>query len=116
MSKRATQLLGLTGFVLILLLALYNGTHKIEQDLTLRGETLVSEKQLPWVNIEVEGRNLRLRGEAPSEKAAGQAVELLAALDGVNQVIDSFTIVPTNQHTTDKPTSDSPWTSTVKAR
>ncbi|MCW8905095.1 MULTISPECIES: BON domain-containing protein [Sedimenticola] len=116
MSRSKTLLLGLSGFVLILALAFYNGTEKIEQDLKLRGETALAENKLQWVNLEVDGRNLRLQGEAPSNKTADQALHLLEALEGVNRVIDEFTILAGNDGTTTLPVDAAAWSSSIKER
>ncbi|AKH21538.1 BON domain-containing protein [Sedimenticola thiotaurini] len=108
MSRTKTLLLGAVGLLLILMLAYYNGTAKIEQDLKFRGETLLAEHQLQWVDIEVEGRDLRLLGEAPSNKAANQAIALIKGLDGVDQVIDRFTL-PAGH-----PASDASWSRVIE--
>jgi len=115
MSRTKTLLLGSGGLVLILALAFYHGIEKIEQDLRFRGAAVMTEHKLQWVSLEVEGRNLRLLGEAPSNKAADRAIHLLEALDGVNRVIDQFALQP-DQHTTTKPASDDSWSSSIKAR
>lgn len=108
MSRTKTLLLGAVGFVLILVLAYYNGTEKIRQDLQFRGQNLLAEHDLQWVSIEVEGRDLRLLGEAPSNKAANQAVSLIRKLDGVDQVIDRFTL-PAGH-----PASDASWSRVIE--
>lgn len=116
MSRGKTLLLGLSGFVLILALAFYNGTEKIEQDLKLRGETALAENKLQWVSLEIDGRNLHLRGEAPSNKMADQALHLLEALEGVNRVIDEFTILTGKDITTTLPVDAAAWSSSIKER
>lgn len=116
MNRSITLLLGVVGFAVILALAVYHGSGKIERDLTQRGEAVLSEKQLSWVSVEAEGRNLWLRGEAPSEQEADQAVQLMQALDGVNRVIDEFAILSTTDAAADKPASSDPWSSTIKER
>ncbi|WP_260292012.1 BON domain-containing protein [Sedimenticola hydrogenitrophicus] len=116
MNRSITLLLGVVGFALILALAVYHGSGKIERDLTQRGESVLSEKHLAWVRVEAKGRNLRLRGEAPSEQEAALAVQLMQALDGVNRVIDEFAMLSTTDAPTDKPTSGDPWSSNIKER
>lgn len=108
MNRTKTLLLGAVGFVLILVLAYYNGAEKIRQDLQFRGQTLLAENDLQWVSIEVEGRDLRLLGEAPSNKAANQAISLIRELDGVDQVVDRFTL-PAGH-----PASDASWSRVIE--
>jgi osmotically-inducible protein OsmY len=104
------------GFAVLLALAVYHGTGKIERDLTQRGEAVLSEQHLSWVSLEAEGRNLWLRGEAPSEQDAEQALQLMQALDGVHRVIDEFAILSTTDAPADKPASGDPWSSNIKER
>ncbi len=115
MSRKSALLLGLSGLLLLVLLAFYNGQEKVAQDLTYRGEAILAENSLAWAHFDIDGRDLYLRGEAPSNKSADQALHLLQALDGINRVIDESTIQPANNDTAAKPTSDSPWSSSVKA-
>lgn len=114
MTRNITLLSGLAGLVLLIALAFYNGSDKIAQDLTLRSETTLTENDWPWASIEVEGRNLHLRGEAPSVKVADQTLQRLRELDGVNRVIDELTIRPDSDTETPKPTGDAPWSSSIK--
>ena len=115
MSKSATLLLGLVGFMLILGLAVYNGTEKIEDDLSTRGRSLFDEQGLTWVTMDIDGRHLHLSGKAPSEKAATKALELAENLYGVDRVDDEFSFAA-NPVKTEKPTSGAEWSSSIKAQ
>lgn len=116
MSRSKTLLLGTVGLVLILTLALYNGIEKIERDLKFRGEAVLAEHQMGWASLEVEGRTLRLLGEASSHKQANEALALTEELDGVIRVIDQSTLSP-GQHTlSKKPAGDSPWPPDIMVR
>lgn len=116
MSRNRTLLLGAVGLALIVVLAWYNGIAKIEQDLKFRAENLLAEHELLWVSLEVEGRTLRLLGEAPSNKAANQALSLLKSLEGVSQVVDRFTLVADQPAITTRRTGNSLWRPGVEVR
>jgi osmotically-inducible protein OsmY len=113
MNRSSTLLLGLFGFILIALLAVYNGTEKIEDDLSSRGRAVLDEQNLQWVELKIDGRNLLLSGTAPSEKAVTQALKLAEGLPGVEGVYDNFSYAA-NSVKTPKPTADSSWSTSVK--
>ncbi|MCW8891596.1 MAG: BON domain-containing protein, partial [Sedimenticola sp.] len=80
-----------------------------------RGRSAFDEQGLAWVELEIDGRNLLLSGKAPSETAATKALELAENLHGVESVQDefSFSAAPVK---TQKPTSGSDWSSSIKAQ
>ena len=115
MNRRGVLLLAAAGFITILALALYNGTRKVEQDLASRATALLEEKQLPWVEVRVDGRDLTLSGDAKSEKAANQALDLIRNLEGVNRVSEQFSFLAAEEPESTPANGDTPWSSTIKA-
>ncbi|MCW8907607.1 MAG: BON domain-containing protein [Sedimenticola sp.] len=115
MNRRGILLLAAAGFILIFALALYNGTQKVEQDLTSRATAALNEKQLEWVVLQVDGRDLVLSGDAPSERAANQALELTRKLEGVNRVSEQFSFLAAEEPAVAPTNADAPWSSTIKA-
>lgn len=116
MNRQGILLLGAAGFACILALALYNGMEKVEHDLNLRASTALSGETLQWVTVEIDGRNLKLGGDAPSEQAANQAMELIASLQGVNRVSEQFSFLAAEEPESAIPDSNAPWSSSIKAR
>lgn len=115
MNRRSILLLAVAGFITILALALYNGTRKIEQDLGGRATALLDEKQLQWVRFRVDGRDLALSGDAPSEQAANQALALIRELEGVNRVSEHFSFLAAEEREAAPGDTGAPWSSTIKA-
>ncbi|MCW8848006.1 MAG: BON domain-containing protein [Sedimenticola sp.] len=115
MNRTATLLLGLIGFILIFSLAVYNGIDKVENDLSTRGRAALDEHNLQWVELKIDGRNLLLSGLAPSEKAVSDALALAENLPGVDRVYDEFSFHE-KAVKTEKPSSGSAWSSSIKAQ
>ena len=76
-------LLGLLG---LLLLTLLTRCSSIENDLGKRTQTLLGENNMAWAETSLEGREVTLTGEAPSEAARDGAIALTQGVYGVNNV------------------------------
>ena len=115
MNRGGILILAAAGFLVVLALALYNGTRKVEQDLDSRVTALLNEEQLQWVQVRVDGRDLTLSGDVKSEKAASQALELVRNLEGVNRVNEQFNFLTAEEPASNPGSADAPWSSSIKA-
>lgn len=115
MNRQSILLLGAAGFVCILALALYNGVGKVEHDLNHRSSVALAGEGLQWVAVEVDGRDLNLSGDAPSEKSADRAVVLISSLQGVNRVSEQFSFHAAEEPENAPSDSNAPWSSSIKA-
>lgn len=86
MSKSFLALVGLTGFVLICFLCVQCHGERIEKQVQ---SNVVSALEVAGVSageVKVEGRNVVLRGELPSDEAVRKAVEAAGNARGVRRV------------------------------
>lgn len=119
MNRSGILLLAAASFLLVLALALYNGIETVETDLTRQAEETLVEEHWDWVKLEIDGRNLRLSGEAPTAGEADKVLTRLSGLEGVNRVVDNLNRLTTGGAATEKaagePTGDTAWSSAVKS-
>ena len=65
---------------------------KIENDLTNRLTTELAQSGQLWANLNVEGRNVTLLGEAPTADAQAAARNAVARVFGISQLTDLTTL------------------------
>ncbi|HEX2429522.1 MAG TPA: OmpA family protein [Aestuariivirgaceae bacterium] len=73
---------------LLFLGAAFLNTPLLEQRLTGEAATALKSAGVKWANIEIDGRDARLSGEAPSAAAIGQAVGAVGGVHGI-RLVDS---------------------------
>lgn len=82
-----TYFLGLAALALLAYLCVQRHTPDIQTDLVEQGESVLRKNGLvEWASVEVDGRDVYLLGDAPSEESRAQAVSLLENVDGVRSV------------------------------
>jgi outer membrane protein OmpA-like peptidoglycan-associated protein len=79
---------GLIPLTLLFLGAAFLNTPLLEQRLTGEAATALKSAGVKWANIEIDGRDARLSGEAPSAAAIGQAVGAVGGVHGI-RLVDS---------------------------
>src|SRR5262245_33320589 len=77
---------GLIPLTLPLLGAAFFSAPLLEQRLTGAAAAALRSAGVKWVNIEVDGRDARLSGEAPSAEAIRRAVQVVAGVHGIRLV------------------------------
>ena len=83
--------LGLVGFFLLALLAVFLAGGWIENDLAERGQDELEAVGQSWATVELNGRDAVLSGTAPDADAAKQAVDVVASVWGMRAVEDQTT-------------------------
>ena len=68
--------------------AAFLNTPLLEQRLTGEAAAALKSAGVKWANIEIDGRDARLSGEAPSAAAIGQAVGAVGGVHGI-RLVDS---------------------------
>ena len=74
------------GLIGLLFLTLLTRCSPIEKDLGKRTQTLLGENNMSWAKTSLDGRDVTMTGEAPSETARDSAVELTQGVYGVRTV------------------------------
>ncbi len=65
---------------------------RIEQDIAGRVTTGLAEQGLLWADVDVKGRDVVLRGEAPTAEDKAKAVNVATRVFGVSNVQDQLTV------------------------
>lgn len=81
--------LGLMG---LLVLTLLTRCGAVENDLAEKAKSVLDSKGQSWANVSLDGRDLTIMGEAPSDEARDSAVELAQAVYGVRTVNHDVTM------------------------
>lgn len=81
-----SAILGVTAAVAVTAAALISRTTDIAVDLGTRAGQVLAGEATSWASVDVRGRDLFLRGDAPSEEYRQLAVERLSRLYGVRAV------------------------------
>ena len=81
-----------TLLVVLLLICASQRSAAIEQDLMLRAQRTLDAENIPYYDLDFDGRDAILGGGAPSRDAADRIVELVAAVPGVRQVRDLLSV------------------------
>lgn len=84
---------GVITTVFLTALAIWFRWERIEDDLAFRSQERISLEN-SWANVELDGRDLILKGMAPSEEAQQAANLLAAGTRGVRTVDDMTTLLP----------------------
>lgn len=92
MKTRTLAMVGLILFVLLFLKTCYLRSGPIEADLTVRSTEALQVAGHDWAAVSLDGRDLTLSGEAPSEDARAQALALVEGVRGVRVASDTATI------------------------
>lgn len=79
-------------FLGIWILTLVSCTGPIEADLGERTQQALAEHRMEWAKVSLDGRDVKLHGEAPSAVAAEQAVAVAWAVYGVRHVAEEFEV------------------------
>ena len=74
------------GLIGLLLLTLLTRCSPIENDLGQKTQSLLGENNMSWAQTSLDGRDVTLTGEAPSEVARDSAIELTEGVYGVRTV------------------------------
>ncbi len=84
---------GVITTVFLTALAIWFRWEPIEQDLAFRSLEAIAPDN-PWAIVELDGRDLILKGVAPSEDAQAEAVSLAGGTRGVRIVDNMTTLLP----------------------
>ncbi|GAB1581455.1 BON domain-containing protein [Phyllobacterium phragmitis] len=83
---------GVTTTALLTVLAAWFGSGVVEKDLASRTSAVLAGAY-PWASVDLDGRDLTLKGVAPDERAQAEAASLAAAVPGVRSV-DNAAVLP----------------------
>ena len=87
--------------------AAYLSTPLLEQRLTADAAVALRAGGIKWANIDLDGRDARLSGEAPDAAAIGRAEELVAAVHGI-RLVDAGEVTLAARATIPRPTAPPP--------
>ncbi len=90
MDRSTSLWLGVVSFGLLGAVALFSCVPHIEEDIATRAGEAVGFP--PWLEIDVDGQELVLRGEAPGVEAREDVLERLQGLDGVTVLHDAMSL------------------------
>ena len=77
---------GLIPVAFLAAMAYFFVTPQIELELELRTAQALARANHSWAEVRVEGRDITLRGTAPSEAALREALDAAASAEGVRRV------------------------------
>ncbi|WP_160113644.1 BON domain-containing protein [Phyllobacterium salinisoli] len=83
---------GATTTALLTVLAVWFSSGAIEKDLATRASAALAGDQ-SWATVDLDGRDLTLKGVAPDERAQAAAAETAAAVSGVRSV-ENLAVLP----------------------
>jgi len=92
MDPGKIKLLGIIGFILILFCCLFFKVNSIENDLSSRTATALSQNNIVPDSILISGRDITLKGIVASEAIKTKAGEIAENVWGVNSVNNLLTI------------------------
>ncbi|KXF78020.1 hypothetical protein ATN84_23955 [Paramesorhizobium deserti] len=83
---------GVTTTALLTVLAVWFGSGAVERDLASRASTALAGAY-PWASVDLDGRDLTLKGVAPDERSQAEAAKIATAVPGVRSV-DNQAVLP----------------------
>ncbi len=93
MNPTKIKLLGIFGFLIILLCCLFFKSPQIEADLSSRTFEALKENGITVSGLNVDGRDVTLEGIVKSDEIRKKAEEIAEKVYGVNKVINNLKIV-----------------------
>ncbi|PRD45838.1 hypothetical protein C5748_01480 [Phyllobacterium phragmitis] len=84
---------GVTTTALLTVLAVWFGSGRVENDLASRTSAALAG-DYSWASVDLDGRDLTLKGVAPDERAQAAAAKIAAAVPGVRSVENRAVLPP----------------------
>ena len=103
MNATAIKLFGLVGFVILCGLCILSETGRIEASLADHSRRALSDLNATAVAVEVDGRDLQVRGSVPASIGAQRIISTLAQLSGVRSITGDLTEIAATDTTPDPP-------------
>jgi outer membrane protein OmpA-like peptidoglycan-associated protein len=94
MNRALVLSLGLIALAAVSFVCVQTRAPAIERDLLERTGEALRENEMPWASARVDGRDLALEGQAPTEELSRRATELARRIRGVRAVDNRLTVSP----------------------
>lgn len=91
LNRGTILLLGAAAQIALTALFVWRLVPSIEDDLRARSERALSNRNLHWASLEIDGRDIVISGLAPNQKHHEWALDALAEVEGLRRIEDRIT-------------------------
>lgn len=94
MNPLLISVIGLLILMVLIGLCVFQSISKIEQDLRLKAQRVLSEQVFAQLTIDTDGRELIISGTVLNTQQRNQAIQRISSIEGVEKISNTITIMP----------------------